>query len=76
MGEGVARAKMADTYVHGIVFVKLGVLLDFAEQNKDGGYTTEDLITGALVSLPSIDEMIDALLEELGIDLDVGHLDR
>ena len=62
--------------MHGIVFVKLGILLDFAEQNQDRGNTTEDLITSSLVSLPSSNEMINALLEDLGLNLDVGHLDR
>lgn len=63
------------TYVHGIVLVELWVLLDLAHVDDDGGDAIEDLVAGAFVALPGSDEMIDALLEELSVDLDVGHLD-
>lgn len=58
-----------------IVLVELWILLDLAHQDEDGRGAAEDTaFGGALIRLPSIDEMVDALLEELGVDLDVGHV--
>lgn len=67
---------MMQTYVHGIVLVELGVLFDLAHHDDNGGDTIEDQVSGAFVILPGGDEMIDALLEELPIDLDISHLDE
>jgi hypothetical protein len=61
--------------VHGIVLVELGVLLDLSHHDDDGRHAIEDLVAGAFVVLPGRDEMVDALLEELSVDLDVRHLD-
>lgn len=62
--------------MHGIVLVEFGVLLDLAHHDDDGGDAIEDLIAGAFVAFPGGDEMIDALLEELSVDLDICHLDE
>lgn len=65
---------LACTYVHGVVLVELWVLLDLAHHDDDGGHGIEDLVAGAFVVLPGRDKVIDALLEELTVDLDVRHL--
>lgn len=63
--------------MHGVVLVEFGVLLDLAHHDNDGGDALEDaIVRGALVILPGTDEMRHALMEELGIDLDLCHLDR
>jgi hypothetical protein len=60
--------------MHGIVLVELGALLfNLAQKDQHRGYTTEDLVSGAFVILPGGNEMIDALLEELGVDADICH---
>lgn len=59
--------------MHSVVLVEFGVLLDLAHHDDDGGDASEDLVAGALVVLPSIDEMVDALLEELSVNLDIRH---
>ncbi len=62
--------------MHRIVLVEFGVLLHLAHHDDDGGDAGEDAIVGrALVVLPGTDEMRNALMEELGVDLDLCHLD-
>lgn len=62
--------------MHGVVFVKFWILLDLSHHDDDGRDTGEDAIVGrALVVLPGADEMGDALVKELGVDLDLCHLD-
>jgi hypothetical protein len=64
----------SETYVHGIVLVELGVLLDLAQHDQDGGHAGKGLVASAFIILPGADEMVDALLEDLAIDADVCHL--
>lgn len=59
-----------------IVLVKLGVLVDLAHQDDDGRDATEESVSGALVGLPGIIEVRDALLEDLAVDFDVCHGER
>jgi hypothetical protein len=62
--------------MHSVILVEFRVLLDLAHHNDNRRSTSEDAIVGgALVSLPGTDEMRDALVKELGIDLDLRHLD-
>lgn len=62
------------TYVHRIVLLELRVLLDLAHHDDNRRYTSKNAaIAGAFIGLPGIDEMGDALLEELSIDLNVCH---
>lgn len=59
-----------------IILVKLGrVLGELAHEDDNGRCAIEDGVTGALVGLPGVDKVADALLEELAVDLDVGHGD-
>lgn len=60
--------------MHSIVLLKVGIFLDFAHVNENGGCAIEYSVSSAFIGLPSINEMINALLEELAIDLDVRHL--
>jgi hypothetical protein len=60
--------------MHGIVLVELGIVLDFAHHDDDGGGAGEDGVAGAPVTLPGIDKVRDALLEELAVDLDIRHV--
>lgn len=69
-----AQRIMRNTYVHSVVLLELGVLLDLTHCDENGRYATEDSISGAFISLPGIDKMINALLEELSINLDFCHL--
>ena len=62
--------------MHGIVLVKFLDLLDLAHHDEDGGDAAEHRVASSLVGLPGIDEMGDALLEELAVDLDLRHDDR
>lgn len=62
--------------MHSVVLVKLGVLVDLAHQNDDGGDAIEEGIAGALVGLPGIVKVRDALLEDLAVDFDVCHDER
>lgn len=64
------------TYVYGVVLVVILDLLDLAHHHDNGRGAAEEGIAISLVSLPGIDEVGDALLEELAIDLDcVRHGD-
>ena len=72
---GWAQAGSGGTYMHRIVLVEFRVLLDLAHHDDNGGHAAEDLVAGAFVILPGANEMVDALLEELAVDLDVAHLD-
>ena len=56
--------------MHGIVLVKNGII-DLSHHDENGRDSREDLVAGALVILPGTNEMVDALLEELSVDLDV-----
>ena len=58
------------TYVHGIVLLEALGLLHLAHHDDDGGGASEEGISRSLVGLPGIDEVGDALLEELVVDLD------
>lgn len=63
--------------MHRVVLVELGILLNLAHHDDDGGDGGEDAgIRGALVILPGIDEMRNALVKELGVDLDLCHLEK
>jgi hypothetical protein len=59
--------------VHRIVLVKLRIGVNLAHQNDDRRGASEERVPRSLVGLPGIDEMGDALLEELAVDLDLGH---
>lgn len=62
--------------MHGIVLVEFRILLDLAHHDGDGGDAGENAILGgALIIFPSVDEMRNALMKELGVDLDLCHLD-
>lgn len=63
------------THMHGVILVEFGDLFDFAHVDDDGRDAAEERIPGALVCLPSIDEVGDALLEDFAINLDVRHCD-
>jgi len=56
-----------------VVLVEFGSLLDLAHHDDYGRGAGEDGIASPLVGLPGADEMGDALLEELAIDLDFCH---
>jgi hypothetical protein len=56
-----------------IILLKLCRLLRLPHQNQDGRGTTEQRVAAALVGLPCGDEMAEALLEELFVDLDLCH---
>ena len=59
-----------------IVLVKLGRILgELAHEDDDRGCAIEDGVASALVGLPGVNKVADALLEELAVDLDVGHGD-
>ena len=58
-----------------VILVEFWDVLDLAHHDDDGGHASEDLVAGAFVILPGANEMVDALLEELAVDLDVAHLD-
>lgn len=62
--------------MHGVILVKFGFLLDLAHHDQNRRDSAEDGIAGALVGLPGIDKMADALLEELPINIDVRHLSK
>lgn len=68
--QGKSLERMRNTYMHGIVLVKILNLLDLAHHDDNGRDAIEDGIARSLVGLPGIDEMADSLLEELAIDLD------
>ena len=59
--------------MHRIVLVQLGIVVGLAHQDEDRGGTLKERVARSLVGLPGIDEMGDALLEDLAVDLDVGH---
>lgn len=62
--------------MHGIVLVEVLDLLDLAHHYDNGRSAPKQGVARPLVGLPGIDEVGDALLEELAIDLDrVGHGD-
>lgn len=62
--------------MHRVVLVEVLHFLDLAHHDDDGRGASKEGIAGPLVSLPGIDEVRDALLEELAVDLDrVGHGD-
>lgn len=56
--------------MQGVVLAEDGSLLDLAHHNDNGGNAAKEGIARALVVLPGIDEVGDALLEDLGINLD------
>lgn len=62
--------------MHGIILLKLWALLDLAHVDDDRRSAAEDGIPGAFISFPGINEMVNALLEELAVNLDVRHLLR
>lgn len=56
--------------MHGVVLVEILDFLDLAHHDDDGGDATEEDVARPLVGLPGIDEVGNALLEELAIDVD------
>lgn len=62
--------------MHGVILVEFGILLHLAHHDDNGRDAGEDaIIGGALIILPSTDEMRYALVKELRVDLDLCHLD-
>lgn len=62
--------------MHSVVLIEILHLLDLAHHDDDGRGAPKQGVARPLVGLPGIDEVRDALLEELAIDLDrVGHGD-
>ena len=59
--------------MHGIVLVEFGQLVDLAHVDDDGGGAIEEVVARTFVGLPGIIKMQDALLEDLAVNLDVGH---
>jgi len=59
--------------VHGVVLVEFGNLLDLAHHDNEGRDSAKEAIFGAEIILPGSDEVREALLEELAIDLDLRH---
>lgn len=62
--------------MNGIVLVQLRRVLDLAHHDDERGGAAEQTLLGAQVILPRGGEMGDALLEELVVELDVGHCDE
>lgn len=60
-------------YVNRIVLVKFGDLFNLAHHHNEGLSAVEQAILGAQVILPGSDKVGDALLEELAVNLDLGH---
>lgn len=59
--------------MNGVVLVEFGDLVDLAHHDDEGGCAAEKAIIGSKVILPRSNEMRDALLEELAVDLDLRH---
>ncbi len=62
--------------MHRVILVELRLLLDLAHQDDDGRGAGEERVAGALVGLPCRDKVRQALLERLGVDLDLRHCAR
>jgi hypothetical protein len=63
--------------MHSVILVEFGILLHLAHHDDNGGDASEDAIVGgAPIILPGTNEMRYALVKELGVDLDLCHLDR
>ena len=76
VGPGVYANSNRNTYVHGIVLVKFGDLVDFAHTDEDGGGAIENRVARAFVGFPGAIEVRDALLEYLAVDGNFGHVGR
>ena len=62
------------THMHGVVLVQLWCFLDFAHHDDKRRSASEEALLGPEVILPRSRKVRDALLEELVVELDVGHL--
>ena len=68
------RGFSGTTYVHRVVLVELGLLrVDLAHQDDERGDASEQASPGSVVGLPGIDQVRDAVLEHLAVNLDFGH---
>lgn len=56
--------------MNGVVLLEANGTVDLAHHDDDGGGTAKDCIASTLVGLPGADEVGDALMEELAVDLD------
>ena len=61
--------------MNGIVLVEFGDLLHLAHHHDNGRGSPEQALLGSQVILPGRRKMRKAVLEELALDLDVGHRD-
>lgn len=59
--------------MNGVVLVEFGNLLDLAHHDDEGRDAAKEPILGSEVILPGSDEVREALLEELAVDLDLRH---
>jgi hypothetical protein len=61
------------SYMHSVVLVEFGHFLDLAHHDDEGRGAAKQAILGSEVILPGGDEVREALLEELAVDLDLRH---
>lgn len=61
--------------MNSIVLVEFGNLFDLAHHHDHGRGAAEQAILCSEVILPGGNKVGDALLEELAVDLDLGHRD-
>ena len=59
--------------MNSIVLVQLGGILDLAHHDDERWGAAEQALLGAQIILPRSGEVSNALLEELAVELDVGH---
>lgn len=62
-----------NTYVNGIVLLKLRGIFSFAHQHQDRGGTIEERVPSPLVSLPCRYKVRQTFLEEVLVDFDICH---